>query len=65
VPQGDPTKNHQNHKDKQIHPKPIKPAKTTKPDGIQRKMSRVILTQKQKMMEFKGRLYGRGPPRTP
>jgi hypothetical protein len=65
VPQGDPTKNHQNHKDKQNQQKPIKPAKTTKPDGIQRKMSRVILTQKKRnLMEFKGRLYGRGPPRT-
>jgi hypothetical protein len=57
VPQGDPTKNHQNHQDKQNHPKPIKPAKTTKPDGIQRKMSRVILTQKKtNLMESKGRL---------
>ena len=56
MPQGGPTKNHQNHQDKQKQPKPLKPSNPTKPDGIQKKMSRVILTQKTNLMEFKGKL---------
>ena len=56
MPQGGPTKNHQNHQDKQKQPKPLKPSNPTKHDGIQKKMSRVILTQKTNLMEFKGKL---------